>query len=355
MHVHQIHVTAVCGDAVGNEILEIRNILKKWGYTSNIYVQHPHPETSAMTKHFLEYKKISSPHNILIVHYSIGCDEEFFNFIKSLPDRKILIYHNITPPEYFKDINSESEYYTKIGRQQLRQNCGMFHIALADSEFSRQELAKLGFKNTGVLPIILDFAGYSRNEDTAIIKKFDDDYVNLLFVGRVCPNKKIEDVVKCFYYYNQGINPHSRLFLVGSYNGMEKYRDRLMELIHKINLRNVYLTGRINFDSLISYYRLADVFITMSEHEGFCIPILESMHFGIPVIAYNSTAVPYTLGDSGVLVNNKNHMVIAEIINLLVEDKELKKKIIKKQNERLKYFEKSKTERKLKKYIESVI
>jgi len=353
IQIHQIHPTVSYGDAIGNDMVEIQSVLRKLGYNSNIYAQYIHPKIHGV-KNYVEYKKVSSSENILIMHYSIGYGSDFFAFVKSLPDKKILIYHNITPPEYYRDINSEYEYHIKIGREELRNVRNIVELALGDSEFNRQELVKLGFKNTGVLPIIIDLNKYGMNGNQKIIRKYDDSLVNILFVGRFGPNKKIEDIIKCFHYYNKYINPNSRLFLVGSYDGMDKYYDKLKVLANKLNLKNVCFTGHVSFEELISYYKLADIFITMSEHEGFCVPLLESMYFKIPIIAYHSTAIPYTLGDTGILVNNKDYEEIAELVNLLVEDDELRRKIVKKQTERLNDFERSKIENILKGYISCI-
>ena len=354
IQIHQIHPTVSYGDAIGNDIVEIQSVLRKLGYNSNIYAQYIHPKMHGV-KNYVEYKKNSPSKNILIMHYSIGYGADLLAFVKSLPDKKILIYHNITPPEYYRNINSEYEYHIKIGREEIRDFRNIVELALGDSEFNRQELVKLGFKNTGVLPIIIELNKYGVHGDQKIIRKYNDNIVNILFVGRVGPNKKIEDIIKCFYYYNKYLNSKSRLFLVGSYDGMDKYYDKLKLLANKLNLKKVYFTGHVSFEELISYYKLADVFITMSEHEGFCVPLLESMYFKIPIIAYNSTAIPYTLGDSGILVNKKDYEEIAEMINLLVEETELRNKIIKKQNERLKEFDKMKMEKKFKKYLEDVL
>lgn len=353
IQIHQIHPTVSYGDAIGNDMVEIQSVLRKFGYNSNIYAQYIHPKMRRV-KNYVEYKKVSSSKNILIIHYSIGYGSDFFAFVKSLPDKKILIYHNITPPEYYRDINSEYEYHIKIGREEIRHFRNIVELALGDSELNRQELVKLGFKNTGVLPIIIEFNKYRVNGDQKIIRKYNDSLVNILSVGRVSPNKKIEDVIKCFYYYNKYVNPKSRLFIVGSYEGMDKYYDKLKVLVNKLNLKKVYFTGHVSFEELISYYKLANIFITMSEHEGFCVPLLESMYFKIPIIAYNSTAIPYTLGDSGILVNNKDYEEIAEMINLLVEDDALRKKIVKKQEERRKDFDKSGIEKMLKGYISCI-
>lgn len=349
MQVHQILPSISYGDAISNHVLEIRAILNAWGYKSEIYAQYPN---IADTKNYLEYKKLSSPENILIFHFSIGSDVS--EFVKTLPDKKILIYHNITPYNYFLGINDTLAHLLRNGRKELAEFSNMACLALGDSEYNRRELAELGFKNTGVLPIIVDFEKYDQEADQRVLNKFASDYTNFIFVGRLSPNKAQEDVIKVFYYYNKCINQKSRLFLVGSYEGTERYCVQLKELIKRLNLENVYITGQVNFKELLAYYKLADVFISMSEHEGFCVPLLESMHFGIPIIAYNLSAVPYTLNGAGILVNEKLYKEVAEMAHIMVEDRSLRNRIIEKQKKRLDDFKKTKVEKMLKHYLRQV-
>lgn len=346
MEIHQILPTISPGDAIGNDVIEIRNILRKWGYKSDIYAQNIHPKMSKIAKKYIAYKKVSSKDNILIFHFSIG--SEVSDFVKTLPDKKIMIYHNITPHKYFIGINDYLANLLKNGRNELKSFAGITDLALGDSEYNRLELQELGFENTGVLPILVDFEKYN-NPNHKLLEKYRDDYMNILFVGQISPQKRQGDIIKAYYYY-KCINPKSRLFLVGNYEGSEKYYKQLQELIRKLKLKDVHITGIVDFKDMVAYYKLADIFLCMSEHEGFCVPLLESMYFKIPIIAYNSTAIPYTLGDSGILIKKKNYEEIAEMINLLVEDIDLRNKIIKKQNERLKDFDKKKVEKNLKRY-----
>jgi len=351
--IHQIHPSVSYGDAIGNEMIEIRDILKEFGYESDIYAKFIHPKLKNI-KNYAEYTKVSSPQNILIVHYSIGYGSELLDFISSLPDKKILLYHNITPPVFFQNFSSEYEHATKIGIYELKHEIkNIVDVALADSEFNKQDLISAGFKKTGVLPYLINLNKFDIPPNHKIIQMYDDDFVNILVIGRISPNKKVDDAIKCFYYYNKYINPRSRLFLVGSYNGMDSYYNYLNDVILKLDLKNVYFTGHTNLDELISYYKISDIFLTMSEHEGFCVPLLESMHFEVPIIAYNSTAIPDTLGGTGVIVNDKNYIEIAELINLLVEDKILRNRIVKKQSERLEFFSRERITEILKNYIDT--
>jgi len=351
--IHQINPIVSYGDAIGNELIEIREIIREFGYKSDIYAKFIDSKLKDIKNH-TDYIKVSSPQNILIIHHSTEYGSELLDFIKSLPDKKILLYHNITPPIFFQNFSSAHEHATKIGLYELKHEIkNIIDIALADSEFNRQDLINTGFEKTGVLPYLINLRKFDIPPNRKIIQKYSDEFVNLLVVGRISPNKKVEDAIKCFYYYNKYINSRSRLLLVGSYQGMDLYHNSLNKLIQKLELKNVYFTGHINLDELISYYKIGDVFLTMSEHEGFCVPLLESMYFGVPILAYKSTAIPETLGGAGILVNDKNYIEIAELINLLVEDKVLRDKIVKKQSERLEFFSRERIAGILKNYIDT--
>jgi len=333
MKVHQILPSLSPGDAVGNEVLLMRDLLRSWGYESDIFAQHIHPDVHA--RPYREYKLESSPQNLLIYHFSIG--SKVSNFIKPLPDRKVMIYHNITPPHFFCGINDTLMLLLKEGREELRTFSQEFDLALADSEYSRLELERAGYRETGVLPLLIDFSKYqSFNPD--ILEKYSDGRVNILFVGRIAPNKKHEDILKVFYYY-KCINPKARLFLPGGYNGCEPYFRSLQALVQRLGLSDVYFLGKVPFRDLVSYYMISDVFLCMSEHEGFNVPLVESMFFGIPIIAYKSSAIPYTLGDAGILVRSKNYIEIAELVDLVVKDPDIRSKLIHRQKERLQAFE----------------
>src|SRR5690606_23268712 len=173
--------------------------------------------------------------------------------------------------------------------------------------------------------------------------------------GRIAPNKKIEDVIKSFFCYNNFINRKSRLFLVGLLF-LDKYNQELTNLINRLDLGNcVIFTNKVSILDLKTYYALSSAFICMSEHEGFCVPLLESMYFELPILAYNSTAIPFTLEKSGILLNAKKYEEIAEMINLIVEDSKMRNQLIKRQKERLHDFSPDNIKTKLKEILETVI
>ncbi len=352
MRIDQILPGFSTGDAISNYALELQKIIRGWGYESEIFCiyQHASRDGKALIKDYNEHRLVNENKDIVIFHFSVG--SELTEYFKTIKGRKVLIYHNITPPEYFRAISDEKALVLYEGRKELKELAGIPDLSLAVSEYNRGELVEAGFTNTGVLPLIINFEYLSAKPSRKIIRKFSDYYHNFLFVGRVAPNKKLEDVIKIFYYYKKTINPKSRLFLVGSASGIDRYLAYLRGLIIELDLPDVHITGHVYTDELLAYYNLADIFICMSEHEGFCIPLLESMHFKIPIIAYESTAIPETLNGCGVLVKEKDFTAIAEMADLLLTDKDFRSRIINRQNERLKNFHRSQVEVLLKKYLE---
>ena len=163
----------------------------------------------------------SHPDNLLIHHFSIGSRASRVAY--ALPDRMALVYHNITPPEFFIDVHPLLVQLCYLGRRELGVYANRVELGLGDSEYNRAELEALGFAHTAVLPVVPDFSHLSGPPNFMQAGAFDDDWVNILFVGRMIPNKRIEDVIRAFHAYKRWFNPRSRLLLVGSHGGFERY------------------------------------------------------------------------------------------------------------------------------------
>lgn len=348
LEINQILPTIAPRDAISNEAVEIRDILREWGYKSEIYAQNVHPSMKSIAH---THYKNPSKDNILIFHYSIG--SEICDFVRTLPDKKIIRYHGITPEIYLEKINDYIAHLLLLGRKQLEYYPNITTLALANSEYTKRELVSIGFKNVKILPLILNFKKLELFNDS-LLNLYSGDFVNILFVGRLIPQKRQDEVIKIFYYYKH-INPKSRLFLVGSYEGFEKYYEELKLLIKELELNDVYITGSVPVEDLVSYYKLADIFICMSDWESFFAPLVECMFFNIPIMAYNATAIPDTLKDAGVLINTKNYIEIAEMINVIINDLELRTRIIEKQKEVLRMYNRTNAEQLLNIYIKAVI
>ena len=326
MQVHQMVAALSHGDAISNESLRIRRILQGRGYTSEIFAESIHSAMRGQAHPLWEYERVSSRDNVLILHFSIGTGVSSFAY--RLPDRLMLVYHNITPARWFAPYQPRLVGLCYRGRRELAAFVGHTDLALGVSEFNRAELAAMGFHPTGVLPLLLDNEQLDVPPSPTIMDLFDDERTNLLFVGRVMPNKRFEDLIKVFHIYKKFVEPNSRLLLVGEYGGFEKYFDALMRLVDRLELPDVVFAGHVESGDLVAYYRVADVLLSLSEHEGFCAPIVEAFQFGVPVMAFDAGAVPETLGGAGVLVREKRIEEIAEMAHVLAHDTEVRERVV---------------------------
>lgn len=306
--------------------MTLRRILRESGVRSEIYAENVDVQLRGEARPYRRLRDEAGERDVVLFHFSIG--SKVTDLFRLLPNPRMLVYHNITPPEFFQGVNAQVAALCARGREELRglrPHCAM---ALADSEFNRRELEALGFEKTAVLPILLDPSRYALRSVRRLERPYRDGHVNFLHVGRLVPNKRIEDVLKVFYFYRRRINPDSRLFLVGIDTDMEIYSVALRQMIHDLGLSGVAFPGRVTQRELVTYYRLAHVYLCMSEHEGFCVPLVEAMHLGVPVIAYAAGAVPETLGDGGVLVLRKDFAELAELAALVCEDAGLRASLV---------------------------
>jgi L-malate glycosyltransferase len=332
--IHQVLATLGYGDAIGHEVLGIQRVLKRAGFESDIFVQTADPRLEDMTKDYRDLLHLSDPSNILIHHFSIGSRASRVAY--AIPDRQILIYHNITPPEFFVHVHEQLAEQCFKGRRELSIYPSRVDLALGDSEFNRQELDALGFAPTGVLPVVPDLSHLDLEPNDLIAGEFDDEWTNILFVGRIIPNKRIEDVIRYFHAYQRHFNQRSRLLLVGSYGGYEKYLAMLQQLVTRLGASDVHFTGHITDAELTAYYEVADLFLCASAHEGFCVPIVESFYKQVPVVAYAATAVPATMDGAGVMYTTEEPLEVAALVDTVVEDHALCDRIVGSQNEALK-------------------
>jgi glycosyltransferase involved in cell wall biosynthesis len=280
-----------------------------------------------------DYRDIAAPDNILILHFSIGAGVSTYAY--HLPDRILLIYHNITPARWFTPYHEHLAGLCYHGRRELAAYIPRTSLAVGDSEFNRAELEAIGFHPTGVLPLILNHEQLTLPPSPTVLELFDDDKTNFLFVGRVIPNKRFEDLIKVFYIYQKYMDPNARLLLVGEWKGFERYFDALVRLVDDLELKDVVFAGHVTTDDLAAYYQAADLFLCLSEHEGYCVPLVEAFRFGIPVMAFEAGAVAETMDGAGVLIREKRFEDIAEMAHMLIHDDGLQERIVKRQFEAL--------------------
>jgi len=333
-NIHQFLPVLARNDAIGETVLRMKNLIEEWGFDSGIYVEKPIEQTSNLTKHYSKYKEKQT--DLIIYHHSIG--SELAEFTSNLHIPKVLFYHNVTPPHFFEPYSKTIATELYNGRKQTQTLAKFFDYAMAVSGHNRFELHRLGYKK--VLPMQY-FMNLERFNVMQIRKDIERKYQNttkIIFVGRRSPNKKIEDIIKVFAYFKI-FNPNSKLFVLGGSWSVERYANTLNHLLDLLHIRDdVIFINELTDEELATYYKISDVFLCMSEHEGFCIPLIESAYFGIPIVAYNSTAVADTLGGTGILVNHKRYPEISQMIELIIKNPQFKESIICDQKERLKFF-----------------
>jgi glycosyltransferase involved in cell wall biosynthesis len=323
------------GDAIGDEASSLRKFFRSHDFSSEIYRLTCDRELEEESEPFSAFPAPASS-DIVLLHFALP--SPLTQALRRLPCKKVIIYHNVTTPEFFQGFSEEMVRLARLGREELHSLASVADLALADSRFNTQELVDFGFKEAHVFPLFVDFSKYEKPMNAFVHRLFRDERTNVLFVGRVVPNKKIEDLIKVIFYYKKYISPLVRLIIVGKTSALPAYYSSLIRLADDFLLRpdEIQFTGHVPDDEMFAIYRAADVFLSLSEHEGFCLPVVESMIFDVPVIAYNSTAVPDTLGRAGILINEKRIEKVAELVDIVAHNKSIRDKVIRGQRSRLK-------------------
>jgi L-malate glycosyltransferase len=332
--VHQLMAALSYGDAVSNDALALQGHLRAAGFDSEIYAEHAHPRMAGRCRRLWEYARVSSPDTVCLFHFAIGSGAGRLAFQSK--DRLVTRYHNITPPEYFAQFLPHLARQCHQGRLELRAFAERSALGLGVSKFNRRELEAAGYRRTGVVPISLDLEAFAAGPASAVIQRvFGDGRTNVLFVGRIIPNKRIEDLIRAFAFYQRTFDPSSRLLLVGDHWGYEPYHLFLEAAARELGAHDVVFTGQAEDDELRAYYKVGTVYASLSEHEGFCVPLLEAMAFGLPVMAYDAGAVAETLDGAGVLLKDKRPDEIAGLLRRIVRDPAVRTKILAGQQRRL--------------------
>jgi glycosyltransferase involved in cell wall biosynthesis len=326
--VHQLLAALAYGDAIGDEALAIQKHLRAAGWESDIFAEKVHPRMAHLARPLWQYAEVSAPDTACLFHFSIGSAAG--RMIYHAPDRLVVIYHNITPARFFLGFHPHLVGLCHHGRRELAAFAPRTELALGDSEYNRRELAAAGFARTGVLPIVLDLDRYREPPSGVMRALAAGRRTTILFVGRIIPNKRIEDLIAVFALYRRR-DPDSRLLLVGDYRGHERYYARLRERALGLGLSladDVLFTGHVEHEDLLASYAAADLFLCLSEHEGFCVPLLEAMAFEVPVVAYDAGAVRETLRGAGVLLEDKDPEVVAEVLWRVRHDPALRRSVL---------------------------
>jgi glycosyltransferase involved in cell wall biosynthesis len=337
MIVNQWVPAAHRGDAIGDSARRVREMLRRAGHQSDIYAL---TIDEVLRGDVLPFSDPGSrAGDITIFHFALP--SPMSEAFRSLGGVRILQYHNITPAGFFAPYDPQLFRLAALGREELASLAGQVDLALGDSEFNRLELEELGFVRTGVFPIAVDTERITRGPRLPALENIlSDGLINILFVGRIVPNKRIEDHIRLAEQYKRYIDSYYRFIFVGRYDGLPRYYNaiRAMILQYRMLPDRFLFPGAVTDGELAAYYRWADVYVSLSEHEGFCVPLVEAMAADVPVLAYAAGAVPETLGGAGLVFAPRDLEFAAEMVGSLVYDRDVRTDIIQGQRRRLADF-----------------
>lgn len=354
MVIHQWVPAAHRGDAIGDSARKVRDLLRAMGHESDLYALTIDEDMRGEAKAFSDAGATRG--DVTIFHFALP--SPMTGAFAALRGARVLQYHNITPARFFAPYDPSLFRLAALGRQELASLAGRVDLALGDSEYNRQELDALGFAPTGVLPIAVDTTRLtSAPRRPSVEKILGDGLVNFLFVGRIAPNKCVHDIIRLAEHYKRYVDAFYRFIFVGRYDGIPRYYAAVRALIDRFDMldERFLFTGPVPDEELAAYYRSASVYLSLSEHEGFCVPLLEAMAMNVPVLAYAAAAVPDTLGAAGVQFAPKDFEHAAELLGGLAYDRELRTRVIAGQRRRLADFSEPIIEQRLRAAIASVV
>jgi glycosyltransferase involved in cell wall biosynthesis len=336
---HQFVPTLEPG-AIGTHLLEVQRLMRDRGVESEVFAQVTRPSMVGRSRHFSEYRRHRDRDAAIMYHTSIG--SVVADFVRDRGETLVVDHHNVTPLKFLGAWEPALVQPVRRGIDQARELGGRASLGLAHSAFSEADLIEAGYSATAVVPILVDldtFQGESDPDTAAALGEAKAaGGANWLFVGRVVPNKCQHDLVKAFAVYRRVYDPKARLHIVGG-SSSDTYWRALTDFVTALDLGDaVTLTGSVPQEVLVAHYRAADVFVCLSEHEGFCVPLLESMHHRVPIVAFAAAAVPETLDGAGVVLASKAPATVAAAVQRVLTDDALRSRLVAAGTDRLADF-----------------
>lgn len=325
-------------DAIGDEARVIERLLRASGWQVDSYAEYIDEELQESTRTLDQLKGAKEKADAALYHFCLHSPAT--DYFTELKCPKVLIYHNVTPPEYFEPFDKGFAGVCKESLTQLRRLADHVDVGLGDSELNRRDLEAMGYKRTRVLPYLFDPEKYAVEPDEAMLEKLGTDPL-VLFVGRMAPNKAQDDFMRVAAEYADAGYPPARFILAGKRNAIPLYWKILEKLHTKLNLNEeqLLITGAVSQAELVALYRKATIFLSMSKHEGFMVPLLECMLFGVPIMSRASGAIPETLGDAGILFETGAPKSVAKRVVGLLGDDRLKRILTDKGRKRLERYD----------------
>jgi glycosyltransferase involved in cell wall biosynthesis len=321
------------GDAISGEAVLLRDHFRKMGFESDIFADPKHvtPRLKDQCRSLVDYS--GKAEDLALFHFSIGSPAT--EVFQKTAAKKIMLYHNITPPEFFWGFDDRVEQQLSVARTDLKTVASVSDAVWADSRFNANEVEALGVRPAQVLPLLFSSKMFDVPSDPVVQARFSGSMTNILFVGRIAPNKRVEDLIQAFAWYHRVINPFSRLVIVGSDRSCPRYYTMLRMLAGELDLPNVCFEGFASPESLSAYYSTAHVFVCASEHEGYCLPLVEAMYRNVPVVARDLGGMPEALGGAGVLYEDLTPQELAELIHQVTANPALRSEVLASQSRRM--------------------
>lgn len=333
--VHQFTAVLSGRDAVGFHTMALDELLRELGADTAIYAAHVNPEFKDQARHFDRHAQDEAPDLII---YQASTGSPVVDYLMTRPEPIVINYHNMTPAEYYYPWRPHMGAELEHGRKQLGQLCPKASAGIADSKFNATELWAFGLSRVEIAPVLMDDAvlpasgvrrlsdvlerGRGRSGDPGHESK-----ATALFVGRLAPNKCQHDLLSALAVLRRSL-PNVELALVGV-SSADSYEAALMDYAKALKVDDaVQFVGSVPLSELVGWYQSADVFVCLSEHEGFCVPLVEAMAWGVPVVAADAAAVPGTLNGAGVLLPDKSPVSVAVAIQRVLSDQALRHDLI---------------------------
>jgi glycosyltransferase involved in cell wall biosynthesis len=316
--VHQLVPRLAWGDAVGNQVRYLRDLLRGWGYASEIYAEQWDEACRDDVRPALEYARDAGRDTALLVHHSFES--------RLVP---------LVPERFFEGTDRHVARGCMLAREELLQLREHVTHAWAYSHFSVEELSAAGFPDASVLPFAVDWNAFNVPPDAALREQVADGCANVLFVGRTVPSKRLEDVLRVFTAYQRLYQPKSRLLVAGTLYSSAPYDASVLALREQLGPDRVMFLGRVDAAQLSACFASATAYLSMSRHEGFGVPLLEAMYRGVPVVAYGAAAVPETMGGAGLTTLSDDPSQVAGLLAVLERDPALRSRVVEAQRQRL--------------------
>jgi glycosyltransferase involved in cell wall biosynthesis len=345
--VHQFVPALLPRDATGDHTRALRDALRAAGWESDIFVEAAHDELADEATYFEEYPQRARPGDVLL--YQLGTSSPVAEFLLGRTEPLVLDYHNVTPASFYEGWEDHTTAKVTLARQQVAALAPRAVLGIADSAFNARELEALGCPATAVVPILVDLDhdldgaagpdgdGIDERERARLAARHGGATV-LLFVGRISPNKSHEHLVEALWVYRRLYDPDARLHLVGP-TVTPDYADAVFAFAHELGLSDAVHHGEgLTAAELAAWYADADVFVCLSRHEGFCIPLLEAMRAGTPIVALDAGAVAETLADAGILLPTARPATVAAAVDRVHRDKDLADLLVASGHRRLRDF-----------------